>query len=143
MSINFGNGFVSTHNAINTANGFQTTNRTDHIIRNYNIHNRTTMNNVSVLPQNENKFTRAYEGFGDLSMSESQIMHNKVQEIIDSAARFNQVLKEAAQNRHIDITDDEAKHMNTNAIASSLSGVFMYNAANKPTVVDMDKNSDN
>ena len=147
MSINFGNGFVTTRRTIespniNIENGFQTSNRTDHIMRNYNSRNNAVMKNVTVLPQTENVFTKAYEGIGDLSMSESQIMHNKVQEIIDSAARFNQTLKETAKNRHINVTDEEESHMNTDAIASSLSGVFLYKSALNPTVVDMDKAND-
>lgn len=127
--------------SIDIGNGFVTTNRSDHILINYNNRNTSIMANVPTLPKQENKFTRAYEGFSDLTMTGSQVMHNKTQEIIDSVARFNQALKEAAKNRHIDVTEEEEAHMRTDAIASSLSSVFMHNAANNPTVVDMERQS--
>lgn len=119
-----------------------TTNRPDHIMINYNNRNNITMSNVDTLSKEENTFTKAYEGFADLNMNNSQIMHNKTQEIIDSVARFNQVLKEAARNRHVDVTEDEEEHMRTDAIASSLTSVFNHNATSHPTVIDMENKNE-
>ena len=159
MSLDFGNGFVTTVRRqgdpmfdnrgktnmkpieIDPAKSFKTTNRPDHMLQNMNAKNKSSMEGVSVLPATENCFTQAYTGISDLNMSESQFMHNKTQQIIDAVSRFNQALKEAARHRNVDLTDDEAEHMNAEAIPSSLSSVFMHQASLNPTVVDMDKHS--
>ena len=130
--------FKLTEMSIDFGNGFATTNRPDHILQNYNSRNRGTMANVATLAPTENRFTKAYEGMSDLSLDGSQLLHNKTQQIIEAVSKFNQALKEASKNRRVDLTEEEAQHMNPDAIAS-LSAVFKYTAESNPTVNDMDK----
>lgn len=61
---------------------------------------------------------------GDVSFSNSQFMHNKVQEIIDSSRQFVEMLKKASENRDVDIGDNE--HINADSIPSSLVDVHRF-----------------
>ena len=71
-----------------------------------------------------------YNNFNDLDMSKSQISHNYVKRIIDSATKFNQKLKELGERRQIQIPDDEDEiNFMVEAIPSSLSELYTYKSS--------------
>lgn len=91
-------------------------------------------------PSQPYRFTQEYNNFNDLDMSKSQISHNYVKRIIDSATKFNQKLKELGERRQIQIPDDEDEiNFMVEAIPSSLSELYTY----KSTINNNNKQNSN
>ena len=91
------------------------------LIRDFNEKNKNNqklMKNVSTT--NDNVFRKNYVS-GDLDFSQSQLMHNHIQEIIDSSREFCEMLKKSAEARNVCITEDESEHINENSIPSNLA----------------------
>ena len=72
------------------------------------------------------RYTQEYSNFNDLDLTKSQISHNYVKKIIDSATKFNQKLKELGERRQLEIPDGDEINFMTDAIPSSLSELYNY-----------------
>ena len=92
------------------------------------------MTDVATLPEGTQYYNRDYNGFTDFGSS--QMMSNRVQEIIDSSRQFLELLKEAERNRDVSLTDEETEHLHADAIASSLSGVHNFRSNNSGSLIN-------
>lgn len=95
------------------------------IIENYKSNIQDLTANVEFITGN--RYEQKYTNFNDLDMSKSQISHNQVQRIIDSATKFNQKLREIGERRNIQTpTNDDDINFDTNAIPSSITELYGF-----------------
>lgn len=100
-------------------------NNPDLIIENYKTNMRDLTANVEFTTGN--RYEQKYTNFNDLDMSKSQISHNQVQRIIDSATKFNQKLRELGERRNLQMpTNEDDINFNTNAIPSSITELYGF-----------------
>lgn len=100
-------------------------NNPDLIIENYKSNMRDLTANVEF--STGNRYEQKYTNFNDLDMSKSQISHNQVQRIIDSATKFNQKLRELGERRNLQMpTNEDDINFDTNAIPSSITELYGF-----------------
>lgn len=100
-------------------------NNPDLIIENYKSNMRDLTANVEFTTGN--RYEQKYTNFNDLDMSKSQISHNQIQRIIDSATKFNQKLRELGERRNLQMpTNEDDINFDTNAIPSSITELYGF-----------------